>query len=156
MSTQEKKKRGRKLIPTDPDLDDAERQAIKAVKHFETAEKTLDMFVLENPSVFKTYNELIEERNQKLQVADAAMRATEASYGPWNCYSEQKRYNAEVLYGHLGQAKFLEIGGSVGTTTTYEIDPQKIEVAIAANIIKGPIIDEVKKVSPVYRAPKAK
>lgn len=152
----DKKKRGRKLIPTDPDLDEAEKQAIKAVKHFETAEKTLDMFILENPDVFKTYNALIEERNQKLQVADAAMRATEASYGPWNCYSEQKRYNAEVLYGHLGNAKFLEIGGSVGTTTVYEIDPQKIEVAIAANIIKGPIIDEIKKVSPVYRAPKAK
>ena len=156
MSTQEKKKRGRKLIPTDPDLDEAEKQAIKAVKQFETSEKTLDMFVLEHPDVFKTYNALIEERNQKLQVADAAMRATEASFGPWNCYSEQKRYNPEVLYGHLGQAKFLEIGGSIGTVTTYEIDPQKIEVAIAAHIIKGPIIDEVKKVSPVYRAPKAK
>jgi hypothetical protein len=152
----EKKKNGRKLIPTDPDLDDAEKAAIKAVKQFETAEKTLDMFVLENPEIFKTYEQLIEERNQKLQVADAAVRATGGSFGPWQCYTEQKKYKPDVLYQHLGEKKFLEIGGVINQETVYTIDPQKIEVAIAAHIIREAAIDDIKKVTPVYRAPKPK
>lgn len=152
----EKKKNKRKLIPTDPDLDPSEKAAIKAIKQFETAEKTLDMFALEYPDVFKTYAELVEERNRTLQVADAAIRATGASFGPWQCYTEQKKYDAKAVYEHLGQAKFLEIGGAINTETVYSIDPQKIEVAIAAHTIKEAAIPDIKKVTPVYRAPKAK
>lgn len=148
------KKGGRKLVPNDPELDDAEKTAIKAVRAYEAATKTLDLFRIENGEMFKIYDELVEEQEQKRQVADAAMRATDASFGPWNRFSERKTYDTTMLYESIGEAKFLEIGGRLNKVTTYEIDPKQIEVAAAARKIPARVMEEVRKVVPSYRAPK--
>lgn len=149
-----KKKPGRKLVAGDPELDQAEQDAIVAVKDFETAEKVLDMFKIENSSVFKTYSELLDEREQKRQVADAAVRQCNASFGPWERYSERKTYNPEVLYERVGKETFLELGGKIDKITTYSIEPAKVEVGIATKKIPEAIVADIRKVIPNYRSPK--
>jgi ribosomal protein L14E/L6E/L27E len=148
------KKPGRKLVPSDPNLTDAEKAAIKAVKAYETADKTIDIFRIEHEETLATYTQLLEEREQKRQVADAAIRAVDATFGPWQRFSEQKKYYPDVLYERLGEKRFLEIGGRVGQVPSYEINAEQIELAIAAKKIPEAIVPDIRKITPKFRAPK--
>lgn len=150
----EKKKPGRKLVPGDPSLTTKEKEAIVAVKEFEVTERVLDLFKIENGQTFKIYGELLDEREQKRQVAEAAIKSVDASFGPWERFSEQKTYYPMAVYQHLGEKGFLELGGKLETETVYILDKEKIELAIAANKIPEEIIPEIRKVTPKYRSPK--
>lgn len=154
MSEKAANKPGRKLVPSDPNLTDAERKAIEAIKEYEVAERVLDMFKIENSAIMKTYGELLEELEQKRQVADARIRATDASYGKWERFSEQKKYFPDKVYEIVGKDKFLEMGGSISSQPVYSIDPKKIDLAIADGTIPEAGAEHVKKVTSKYRSPK--
>jgi len=149
-------KKSRRLVATDPRLTDAERAAIKAVEEFRTAEKTIEIFSNDNAALMEEYRQLLEERNQKMEAADVAIRGVDASYGPWDRFTADIRYNPTVLYQHIGQKKFLEIGGIIGTEPTYSIEGERIELAIAKGEIPAAVVPAVKKIIPKFRAPKAK
>lgn len=142
-----------KLLKTDPNLSKAEKDAIEAHAAWKNAEKVLNVFIMEHQDVFDTYHQLIEEHNQKWQVADHAIRATDKSFAEWR-RSERTKYNPEALYSLVGKAKFLAFGGKISSRSVYEIDDENIELAIA----KGELEEDesFKKVTPAYTAPKQK
>lgn len=146
--------KGKKLIPNDPTLTNAEKDAIAAVHRYENTLKVIDQFKIENAEVLKTYQELLDELEQTRQVADSAMRGVDASYGHWDRYMEKKTYNAAALYEALGPTEFLKLGGVIKKEPVYEIDPKTAEIAIAAEKIPKEIVEKFRKITPSYRAPK--
>jgi hypothetical protein len=144
------------LLPTDPSLTPAEAAAVQAVQEFNTAEKVVALFEQENERVMAEYRALLDEREQKRQEADKLVRGLDVSCGPWKRYTETIRYDESALFQIVGKAKFLEIGGVIGTTSTYSIESSRIELAISTGTIPPATVNEFKKVTPMYRAPKPK
>lgn len=154
----EEKKPGRKLIPGSPSLDDKEKAAVKAVKEFEQSEKVIELYTTdpENREIIENYHKLLDERDQKLQVAEAAVRATDATCGPFIRTHATTKWLPAALYDRLGQQKFLAIGGKIGTETVYSITKEQAELALASKVIKEEMLPDVRKISPTYRVPKPK
>ncbi len=148
---------GKRLIAADPTLTEPERAVVRTVQDFEVAEKTITLFEEEHADVFGVYKQLIEERNQKLQAAETAVRGLDVSCGPFDRYTESILYDAAILFQHLGsRAKFLEVGGSINTETVYSIDRERVEVAIKTGAIPANVVPAFKKVSSSYHTPKLK
>lgn len=154
MSEQTEKKPGRQLIPNSPELDESETSAISAVKAYERAEKKLRTFVGEHGEVFDTYRELLDKLEKKRVVADAAIRSTDASFGPWVRLGEQCTYDRAALCKQIGEERFVALGGTVSTQTVYELDKDKIDVAIAADEIPASVLAAVREIKSRYKAPK--
>jgi hypothetical protein len=152
----EQKKPGRKLIPTSPELDEPELEAIKAIKSYETTERKISLFESTNGEVFKTYDGMLEELERKRQVADAKIRATDATFGPWERFSEQKKYDTTALYDLIGKERFLALGGTVTEMPVIELDRDKLELAIASKELSKAVVAAILKITPMYRAPKAR
>lgn len=152
--TQVEKKPGRKLIPTSPELDEPELEAIKAIKSYETTERKISLFESENGEVFKTYDAMLDELERKRQVADAKIRATDATFGPWERFSEQKNYDTTALYDLIGKERFLALGGTVTEMPVIELERDKLELAIAEKEISKSVVSAILKITPKYRAPK--
>jgi hypothetical protein len=150
----EQKKPGRKLIPGTPDLDEGELEAIKAIKSYETLEKKIALLDSEHSEFLKTREGYLEELERKRQVADAAIRAIDASFGPWERFSEQKTYDINGLYSLIGEDKFIELGGTVSQLPVYDLERDTLEVAIAAKKIPKSVVENILKITPKYRAPK--
>jgi hypothetical protein len=148
------KKPGRKLIANAPDNDEAETEAITAVQAYERALKKAAAYLREHPEVFEGYRKLVEALESKRVVADAKMRATDASFGDWK-RTEQRTYDAALLCERLGEPAFVELGGEVSNETVYTLGKDKIEVAIAGKKIPAAVVDEVRTITPKYQAPKA-
>lgn len=148
------KKPGRKLIPADPALDEAELAAMKAIKSYETVEKKLMLFESEHAAVFETFDEMLGELELKRQVADATIRPLDASFGPWQRLSEQRTYDVTALYSLVGDERFRDLGGTVSEMPVYELDKDTLKVAIAAKKIPPSVVDAILKITPKYRAPK--
>lgn len=144
---------GRKLIANSPDNDEAENAAIAAVQAYERAFKKLALYRTEHPDVFGGYRKLIDKLEEKRVVADAKMRATNASFGDWK-RSEQRSYDCALLCERIGLAAFLELGGTVRSEPIHSLDRETIEVAIAERTIPAAIVDEIRTITPKYTAPK--
>jgi hypothetical protein len=151
----EQKKAGRTLIANSPDLDDGEKAAIVAVKAYERVDKAIRTFMSEHTKVFKPFAELLEKLEAKRMIADAAMRSTDASFGPWQ-RSEQRTYDTVLLHELIGEEKFLELGGTVSEVPVYELEKDKLELAIVAEKIASTVVEKIRTITPKYRAPKAR
>lgn len=145
---------GRKLIPGSETLDERETAAVKAVKSYESLEKKIRAFESEHADVFSEYYRLTTELEAKRKVADAAIRATDASFGPWERFSEKKSYDVPRLFDLIGEEKFLELGGTVDKAVVYNFDREALELNIAARKIPKSVVAEITTVTPNYRAPK--
>ncbi len=144
---------GRKLIASNPDNDQTENEAIAAVQAYERAYKKVASFVREHSDVFGGYRKLLETLESKRLVADAKMRATDASFGDWK-RSEQRSYDVALLCETIGLAAFIDLGGSVTQEPVYSLEKEKIELAIAEKKITDTIVDSIRTITPKYQAPK--
>lgn len=145
----------KRLVADDPNLTKEEQAAVAAGRDYANAMKVLDVFKIEHSKVFAEYQALVDDAEQKRQVADKLIRATGSSYGPWEAFSEQKNYNAQELFNLMGEQKFLELGGVMSEQTIYEVDKQKVDIAIAQGAIPKEVAEVVRKITLKYRAPKA-
>lgn len=148
------KKPGRKLIANAPDNDDAETEAITAVQAYERALKKLAVHVSEHPEAFEVYRTLLDKLESKRKVADAKIRATDASFGDWK-RTEQRTYDAALLCERIGLPAFLALGGEVTSEPVHSLEKEKIELAIEEKKIPAAVIDEVRTITAKYQAPKA-
>jgi hypothetical protein len=155
-STETSSSSGKTLVYGATNLTQEEFAVVSAVREFEVADQTVAMFEEEHAAIFETYKDLIEERNQKREVADKLVRGRDVSCGPWKRYSESVKYDAFALYQTLGRDKFIEIGGAIGTEMVYSIDKDRAEMAFKTGNIPAHAIEAVRKVTPSFHAPKAK
>lgn len=150
----EQKKPGRKLMPASDELDEAELEAVKAVKSYETYERRVAAFESEHRETFQSYDGMLEELERKRQVADATIRVTDASFGPWERFSEQRNYDTQALYTLIGKERFLELGGTETQMPVIEFERDKLELAIKKREIPSKVVAQIVKVISKYRAPK--
>lgn len=150
--------KGKTLHPTDPNLTQQERSVLSAVQRFEEAEKTILLFE-QDPQyapVMTAYKQLIEERNQQLQVAEHLVRALEVSCGPFQRTHVTVKHDPEALHTALGRDQFLAVGGSVNTQTVYTVDKERVEIAIKTGAIPAAVVPTFRKETPAYSVPKPK
>lgn len=148
------KKPGRKLMAASDDLDDSEREAIKAIKAYEAQERKLAAFEGEHGDIFEAYDLLLSELERKRQIADTTIRALDASFGPWERFSERRSYDTQTLYQLVGEERFLELGGTVTKMPVIEIERATLELAIKKKEIPKSVVTEILTITPSYRAPK--
>lgn len=148
------KKPGRLLVSNAPDNDADEIAAIAAVQAYERVQRRIVVFMSEHPEVFDAYRKLIESLESKRKIADAKMRATDASFGDWK-RTEARTYDAALLCEKVGLPAFLELGGVVATETVHSIDKDTIELAIEEKKIPAAVVELVRTIQSKYHAPKA-
>lgn len=151
--TEPEKKPGRKLIANSPDNSETENEAIAAVQAYERVFKKVRAFVSEHSDVFGGYRKLLEALENKRVVADAKMRATDASFGDWK-RSEQRSYDVPLLCEKIGLEAFTELGGSVTQEPVYSLEKEKIELGIAEKKISPAVVELIRTITPKYQAPK--
>lgn len=123
------------------------------VIEFLQAQATIQEFKQEHPEVFETFEQLVEAYNTKLEAAEKVCRAAEVNCGPFDLYQYNTKYNAQALFNAVGRDKFLELGGTTGTQTTYDIDKARFEAAVGAKKVSKEIVAEVRKETPNYHKP---
>lgn len=137
-----------------PRINPVDEGAIPEVQEFIKAKEELDQFRQIHERIFQMYYDLLNQYNQKLQDADKKVRALGISCGDWEYYQEQKTYDAKVLYESLGREEFLQVGGTLKTVTEFGLDKNKLEAAFARGDIPPELIEQVRKVTKKYHAPK--
>lgn len=150
--------KGKTLHATDANLTPQERSVLEAVQRFEEAEKTIALFE-QDPAyapVMKAYKQLIEERDQQLQVAEHLVRALEVSCGPFLRTHVTIKHDPEALFTALGPQQFLAVGGTMNTETVYKVDKERVEIAIKTGAIPAAVVPSFRKETPAYRVPSAK
>jgi hypothetical protein len=150
--------KGKTLRPTDPSLTSQERTVLESVMRFEESEKTIQLFE-DDPKhapVMSVYKQLIEERNQLLQVAEHMVRALEVSCGPFVRSHVTIKHDPEALFTALGKDQFLAVGGSMNTETVYKVDKERVEIAIKTGAIPAAVVPSFRKETPAYKAPDPK
>lgn len=128
-------------------------ETIPEVLEYNEAKEMLQAFCEANAQIFRTYDTLAENLNQKREVADKAVRGKEVSCGDWELYQYATKYNAIALYEALGREQFLKVGGKLEKITNYDVDKVKIQSAIASKAISKEIADQVVIKNPMYHAP---
>jgi hypothetical protein len=149
----EAKNPSRTIIANDPDASEVDKAAVKAVKAFERAAKAVRDYIAEHTKVFEPFRELVAKLEVKRKLADAAMRATDASFGEWK-RSEQRTYDNALLCELIGEEKFVELGGTVSKVDTYELPRDKLELAILAKKIPEGVVEKIRTITAKYSAPK--
>ena len=128
--------------------------SIPVVGEFVKAQNALETFKEQHEEVFNEYKMLVEDYNTKLQNAGKVVRQQEVSCGPFILQHFSTKFEAEKLHGAVGRAVFMEIGGKLGTKTTYDVDRDKLEAAIAQGKLPDDLVESIKKEVPSYKAPK--
>ena len=127
---------------------------IPEVVEYVNAQDTIEEFEAAHKKTFEKYRELIEIRNTLLEAAEKIVRGKKVSCGPFNLKQIRVAYNAEDLYQAIGRDMFLSIGGTVETINSYNVDEKKLQAAVASKKISNAVLEEVRKDTPVYNAPK--
>jgi hypothetical protein len=127
---------------------------IPEVAEFLAAMGRLEAFRQQHPDIFAEFDKYIDDYNTKLEMAEKTVRAEGVSCGPFELYQFGTKYDAKNLYDLVGHERFFTIGGSTSTQTVYEVDPQKVEMAIEQGKIPADVVDSFRTVTPRYHAPK--
>lgn len=127
---------------------------IYQVREFEEALAQLENYKKKHAQVFHNYNEMIEEANQKRQVADKIVRSKGVSCGPWRLYNQTTNYDPVKLYEMMGREDFLKVGGQLKTITEYDLDKSLVSAAISQQLIPKKVADQITTKTLRYHAPK--
>lgn len=133
--------------------DKKDPEEIPEVLEYIKAEIELRRFITSHQKVFDDFSQIVGAVNSARSQADKAVRAEDVSCGPWDRYQVQVSYDARALYEAMGREGFLEVGGKLNTTTTYDVDKAKVKAAIARGDISKSVAEVVRKETPKYHAP---
>lgn len=129
-------------------------EQVPEVREYEIANRAVELYVEDNKRVFDEYHQLIEEANQKLQAADAKVRELQANCGEFKVYKTLTKYDTEKLRSIVGDAKFMEYGGSYKTQVVWEIDRARLEQLIELGTIPPEITEIVRTETVQFSNPK--
>jgi hypothetical protein len=113
----------------------------------------IDALKAEHPTIFMQYNDLVDRYNAVLEEAEKDVRTKGVSCGEFENYSTSVKYNPDKMFEELGEEMFLANGGTMNTKTVYEVDPKKVEAAIAGKTIPEECVDNFREVRRNYRKP---
>jgi hypothetical protein len=126
---------------------------IPEVADFIDADDRVKEFKEQYKDVFEQYEQMVSERNDKLEAAEKIVRAHKVTCGPFVLYQYQTKYNAQALYDAVGRDDFLKLGGNIQTVPKYEIDKKAFEAMVAQKKIAPTVVEAVVEISPRYKCP---
>jgi len=126
---------------------------VPEVVEFLDAQGAIEDFKNENAAVFEQLAELTDRYNSALEQADKACRSKEVTCGPFVLKHFATKYDAEALYNAVGRDAFLNLGGKIGTATTYDVDKGRLEACIAQNKVPDEVVSHVRKEVPNFSKP---
>lgn len=133
-------------MKSDPKLAPEE---IPEVANFVAADQELAEYVEEvrheYPNVLERLEQLSEHRNAALEAANMAVRAVGVACGPFEVHRQYMAYDAAALFDNVGEARFLELGGSIETKRVLSLDGARFEAAVAFKKVEGALILAVRK-----------
>src|SRR6185503_2671324 len=104
---------------------------ISAVQQLADLKVEIDTLKAEHPDVFMKYADLVDRYNTVLEEAEKEVRSKAVSCGEFDNYSTSVKFDANKMFEELGEDMFLASGGTMATKAVYEVDPKKVEAAIA-------------------------
>jgi hypothetical protein len=126
---------------------------IPEVADFIDADSRVKEFKEQYKDVFEQYEQMVTERNDKLEAAEKIVRAHKVTCGPFVLYQYQTKYNAQALYDAVERDDFLKLGGNIQTVPKYEIDKKAFEAMVAQKKIAPTVVEAVVEISPRYKCP---
>jgi hypothetical protein len=113
------KKASAKTVPIDQ---------LPEVRRYVEAEDQLQEFIQTNLKLMNELSRLVDERNNTLQEADTAVRATCLAWGvgvtcgPFQFKHFTQKIDGEAMFDALGREQYERLGGAVKTVTQYVVD----------------------------------
>jgi hypothetical protein len=126
---------------------------VKEVSDFLDSLGRLETFRAKHAEVFAEFETLVNEYNQKLEDAERTCRQRQIACGPFDLYNYSVKYDPKALFDMVGHDRFLELGGTIGTESTYAVDKKKLEIKIQQGELPDEVVDGFKKVSPSFHTP---
>jgi len=126
---------------------------IPEVQEFMDIENDIAQLKAAHYDVFSQLDDLIDRRNTALEKAEKEVRARGVTCGPFENFTAKTVYDAEKMYDELGHEQFLAVGGIIKNVTKYEVDKEKVELAIAQKKIPKECVQEFRTVQKAYHVP---
>lgn len=135
-------------------MSDKEASEIPEVMSFVEVQERYNQFRANNPQFFEYLDAITQEYNEKLSQADAAVRRTGVSCGPFEVLNVRTTYDGEELYKMVGHETFLNLGGTIETVKKYGVDKNRFDLQAAGGVISENVVSRVRKTTPAYRTVK--
>jgi len=126
---------------------------IDSVQKLADLKMEIDGLKAEHPEVFMKYADLVDRYNTVLEEAEKEVRARGVSCGDFDNYSTSVKFDAVKMFEELGEDMFIAAGGIMNKKTVYEVDPKKVEAAIANGTVPEDCVDNFREVRRNYRKP---
>jgi len=126
---------------------------IESVQKLADLKMEIDGLKSEYPEVFMKYADLVDRYNTVLEEAEKEVRSLAVSCGDFDNYSTSVKYDAVKMFEELGEEMFIAAGGAMNKKTVYEVDPKKVEAAIANGTVPEDCVDNFRDVRRNYRKP---
>lgn len=126
---------------------------VESVQKMADLKVEIDALKAEYPEVFMKYADLVDRYNTALEEAEKEVRAKAVSCGDFDNYSTSVKFDPVKMFEELGEDMFLASGGTMSNKTVYEVDPKKVEAAIANGTVPEECVDNFRDVRRNYRKP---
>lgn len=126
---------------------------VEEVAELMTVENQLRELIESNKEFYDRLVELVNLRNEKLEMAEKHVRSLGMSCGPFIKLSESQKINAEKLFEEIGADNFQNVGGYTEVVTAYKVDRARFLSIAQRGDIPKPILDEVLKTEVRFKKP---
>lgn len=121
--------------------------SLRELVRFDAAKEALD-------GALDSLKPLIEEYNDSLEQADAAVRGRGVSMGHFKITREFDEFDPDKLFELVGRDKFLEWGGTEKIARELSVDKTKLRSFIAAGKVPKAVVDQILTRKRQYSTPK--
>lgn len=129
-------------------------EGIAALERFEHAKAELARLREDNQDIFDSLGMAVEEYNDALEQANAAVRGRGVSMGDFQISREFDEYDADKLFELVGRTQFLEWGGAEKTERKLSVDKTKLRSFISAGKVPKAVVDQILTRQRQYSTPK--
>lgn len=129
------------------DEPNADKELTRVLERFNNARASLD-------AALEPHQALIEEHNDALEQANAAVRSRGISVGDFKVSREFDEYDANALFELVGREKFLEWGGVERTEVKLSVDKVKLRSFISAGKVPPGVVEQISTHQRQYSTPK--
>lgn len=124
---------------------------VEALKEAETRIKS---FKKAHAKLFREFDELLQDYNQKLEDAETEARAMGESVGPFSVIGYQTKIDAERLLEELGPDDFEKVGGRTEVQRVLLVDRVKFEAYAESGLIPTEVLESCYQKKPKFKTPK--
>jgi len=121
---------------------------------FEESDRMLRQFEIKHAKYMEEYRARVADWNKTREAADKVVRAKKISCGKWERFTEETRFDYAAMYDTLGRDRYLELGNTLSTITTYDGDNDRMKGIIAKGEIAEDVAAGFTTVIGKYHAPK--